>query len=62
MIGDHVSGVQRVSEFGAVTGAVIAGVSLANAALIVTIMAGIGSLSLVGLRWYVWLRYGRERP
>jgi hypothetical protein len=32
---------------------------LQTLAVIVTILAGLGSLSLVGLRWYDRLKYGR---
>lgn len=47
-------------DLGAVTGAIVAGVSLANAALVVTIIAGLVSISLGLLRWYDRIKYGRK--
>lgn len=34
---------------------------LQGVALLVTILAGLGSLSLVALRWYVWFKYGKAQ-
>jgi hypothetical protein len=47
-------------DAGAFAGAVIAGVSLANAALVVTIIAGLISIMLGLIRVHDRLKYGRK--
>lgn len=59
MLHDFLSQHQRVVDFLAWTLAgVTVGSLLSQIAVVVTIMAGLGSLSLVALRWHDRLRYG----
>lgn len=50
----------RAVDAGAVSLAVFAGVNLSSAALVATILAALGSLSLVVLRWYLFFKYGHQ--
>lgn len=57
---DHLSEqVKHWLDIGAVTGAVVAGISLANAALIVTLIAGLISIVLGLIRIHDRLKYGK---
>lgn len=50
----------RFVDVSAVSLAVVAGINLSSAALIATILAALGSLSLVVLRWYLFFKYGPQ--
>lgn len=60
MIHDLSNQAKHWLDVAAITGAIVAGVSLANAALVVTIIAGIISISLGLIRLHDRLKYGRD--
>lgn len=47
-------------DVGVFTGAIVAGISLANAALVVTIIAGMLSILLGAIRLYDRVKYGHD--
>jgi hypothetical protein len=58
---DHLSGAAKPwFDVGVLAGAVVAGVSLANAAFVATILAALVSIILGGIRIFDRLKYGHS--